>query len=77
MCRDDQRPCARCRAYGDLVSAVAGLQRAYGAAVAKAVGHAVSEVVEVEEAAVVGAGKAKVVLEQKVRGLIFPGASKE
>ncbi len=63
-----------CRAYGDLISAVAELQRAYGSAVAKAVGHAVSEVVEVEEAAVVGAGKAKVVLEQKVRGLIFPGA---
>ncbi|KXZ42555.1 hypothetical protein GPECTOR_136g638 [Gonium pectorale] len=53
------------RAYGDLVSAVAELQRAYGNAVSKAVGHAVSEVVEVEEAALKGAEKTKLLMSQK------------
>ncbi|GLC41493.1 hypothetical protein PLESTB_001005700 [Pleodorina starrii] len=47
------------RAYKDLVTAVAEMQRAYGSAISKAVGHAVQEVVEVEEAAVQGAQKTK------------------
>ncbi|GIL81601.1 hypothetical protein Vretimale_1259 [Volvox reticuliferus] len=54
------------RAYTDLVTAVAEMQRAYGSAISKAVGHAVAEVVEVEEAALKGAEKTKVLMSQKV-----------
>lgn len=55
------------RAFTDLVTAVSEMQRAYGTAINKAVGHAVAEVVEVEEAAVKGAEKTKVLMGQKVR----------
>ncbi|GLI61139.1 hypothetical protein VaNZ11_003414 [Volvox africanus] len=54
------------RAYTDLVTAVAEMQRAYGSAISKAVGHAVAEVVEVEEAALKGAEKTKVLVSEKV-----------
>ncbi|EFJ48251.1 hypothetical protein VOLCADRAFT_90951 [Volvox carteri f. nagariensis] len=65
------------RAYTDLVTAVAEMQRAYGTAISKAVGHAVAEVVEVEEAAIKGAEKTKVLLGQKPLGLLVVKFEKE